>query len=160
MRSILMLLVAAMLVASPARAQSTAQGGGALAVAALVGANAPQVVAADKAALAALINGHVNISYPAGKTIAVTADGVVCQAGDVNIAAHSCVLTFGKATVNLAGRKAHELFATIVELGVPPDGAAGRSYEALSHLNCVVDPNRIKQQDGGGASCQFTPGSP
>jgi hypothetical protein len=158
MRFVLPLLASILLLATPARAQSTAQGGGALAIAALVAANSPQVAASDKKVLAALFNDRLTTAYPAGKTITIVADGVVCQAGDVDIAAHSCVLTFGKATVNLAGRKAHELFATVAELGVPPDGAAGRSYEALSHLNCVIDLGQVEQKSGGGANCQFKPG--
>lgn len=161
MRSLPPLLVALLLfsLAMPARAQSTAQGADALAIAALVAAHAPQLAAADKKAIAAMFNGQPNVSYPAGKTITVTADSLVCSAGDVDITAHSCVLTFGTSTVNLAGCKAHELFATIAELGVPPDGAAGRSYESLSHLVCTIDPGQIKQEGGGGATCQFTPGT-
>jgi len=57
------------------------------------------------------------------------------------------------------GRKAHELFATIAEVGVPSDGAAGTIYESLSHLACTINPAEIKQKAGGGAECKFDPGA-
>jgi len=61
--------------------------------------------------------------------------------------------------VNLKGRRAHELFATIGEVGVPADGAAGTIFEALSYLDCTINPHEIEQRAGGGASCSFDPGA-
>jgi hypothetical protein len=52
------------------------------------------------------------------------------------------------------------LYATIAVAGVPPDGAAGSTFEALSHLDCSINPNVIKQKAGGGATCNFDPGQP
>jgi len=90
--------------------------------------------------------------------ITVAIDKTVCKASDVDIALHSCDLTFPSRTISLTGRKAHELYATIAEVGVPPDGAAGSIFEALSPLTCTIDPNVIHQRAGGGATCNFTPG--
>jgi hypothetical protein len=61
--------------------------------------------------------------------------------------------------VTVSGWRAHELFATIGEVGVPVDGAMGTLYESLSQLSCTIDPDAIKQKTGGGASCTFTPGA-
>jgi hypothetical protein len=139
-------------------AGGSASGSGALALAALVAANSPVVSSSDKKVLAALFAGNVGVPYPAGKKIAVKADSVTCLAGDVDITRHSCDLMFGKKKITLSGRAAHEIYATLVEVGVPSDGAAGTIYEALSQLNCTIDPNEVEQRDGGGASCQFAPG--
>jgi hypothetical protein len=99
-----------------------------------------------------------NVTFPAGQTIIVKADKIVCRESNVAINQRSCALTFGAHTVNLSGRLAHELYATLAEAGVPPDGAAGSIFEALNALDCTIDPNVIKQNSGGGASCTFTPG--
>jgi hypothetical protein len=61
--------------------------------------------------------------------------------------------------VNLKGRRAHELYATIGEVGVPSEGAAGSVFERLSDLNCTINPNEIAQKGGGGASCTFDAGA-
>lgn len=137
---------------------ATASGSSALALAAIVAGYSPQVSARDRGALNRLFAGKLNFSYPANRTIAVKADSIVCRAGNVDITAWSCELTFGKKKVTVKGRKAHELYATIAEAGVPADGAAGSSFEALSHLDCTIDPNVIGQKAGGGASCNFDPG--
>lgn len=42
---------------------------------------------------------------------------------------------------------------------MPPDGAAGTMFEALSHLDCTINPHEIQQKVGGGASCSFDPGA-
>ena len=41
--------------------------------------------------------------------------------------------------------------------GVPSDGAAGTIYEGLANLKCTLDPQAIKQNDGGGAECSYDP---
>ena len=148
--------VAASLSLAGAAAAETADGSGALALAALVAENSPLLGTADKAALAAFLDGKTDVAYPAGKTIAVTADKLTCRASNVDIAAHSCELTFGAKTVTLSGRRAHELYATLAEIGVPPDGAAGSVFEAVSGLNCAVDPSEVKEKAGGGAHCDYS----
>ena len=75
----------------------------------------------------------------------------------MDIASHSCDLSFGGQVISLPGRSAHELFATLAEIGVEPDGAAGSVFEAVSNLKCTVDPNQVKQKAGGGAECQYAP---
>jgi hypothetical protein len=155
-----MMAVAASLMLMPvvAWAASTANGGSALALAALVAEHSPLMTSFDKHKLARLFGGNSNVIYPPGRTITVAIDKTVCKASDVDITLHSCDLTFPSRTISLTGRKAHELYATIAEVGVPPDGAAGSIFEALSQLTCTIDPNVIHQRAGGGATCNFTPG--
>jgi hypothetical protein len=57
----------------------------------------------------------------------------------------------------MAGRAAHELYATLIEIGIAPDAGAGSVVEALSNLKCTIDPNEIIQNPGGGAHCQYDP---
>ncbi len=152
------LLALPLWLAGHAALADAASGNGALALAALVAESSPAVSAFNKTVMARMLNGNLAFPYPAGHTIVVKADSVVCRASNVDISAHSCALKFGGVTRNLTGRRAHELYATIGEVGVAPDGAAGSVFEALSHLDCTIDPNVVKQRAGGGASCAFTPG--
>jgi hypothetical protein len=149
--------ISLMLLAAPASA-ATASGNSALALSALVSEHSRTVRSFDKYTLARLFAGHSNIFYSPGRTITVSADKIVCKTSDVDITVHSCDLSFGRRTITLDGRWAHELYATIFEVGVSPDGAAGTIFEALSQLTCTIDPNVVKQRAGGGADCNFTPG--
>jgi hypothetical protein len=45
--------------------------------------------------------------------------------------------------VGLTGREADELYATIVESGVEPEGAAGSSFTSLSDIECTIDVHEI-----------------
>jgi hypothetical protein len=137
----------------------TSSGSGALALAALVGDHSPALSRKEKHVLRAFLDGKSKVRFPAKKTITVSADSVSCSAGNVDLTAHSCNLAFGKKTVTFHGRRAHELYATLIENGVPGDGAAGTIYEAVSKLSCTIDPTEIESKDGGGASCQFAPGA-
>ena len=101
---------------SPAFADSVGSHG-ALALAALVAAHSPLVGAFNKTVMAKMLNGNLAFAFPAGHTISVQADSVVCRASNVDISAHSCQLKFGAVTRNLTGRYAHELYATIGEAG-------------------------------------------
>jgi hypothetical protein len=76
------------------------------------------------------------------KKITVAAGAVTCRASNVDITQHSCDLTFGAKKATTQGRKAHELYATLAAVGVPPDGAAGSIFEAVSNLDCTIDPAR------------------
>jgi hypothetical protein len=138
-----------------ASAATTTTGHSALALAALVASYSPVLNAHEKHVMARLLEGRQNVSFPAGKTISVSADSIICKAGDVDITARSCALTFGAKTINIAGRRANELYATMIEAEVPSDGAAGTIYESLTALACTIDPNGIKQNSGGGASCAY-----
>lgn len=158
------LFAIALCVASPAAlaakaATKTSFGSGALALAALIAEHSPLLPARDKRVMVDFLAGKSKIRYPKGRKIIVSADAVTCRASDVAIAVHSCALSFGKRRVRLDGRKAHELYATLIENGVRGDGAAGTIYEAITNLSCTIDPNEVASNDGGGAVCRFSPGS-
>lgn len=136
---------------------ATTDGAGALSLAALVGKYAPGVTPKEKTALAALADGHAKIAFPKGKTIEVAVDAISCRASNVDITQHACELTFGDKKVQVAGRLAHEIFATLLEVGAPPEGAAGTIYAAVSALDCTIDPDEIAQKAGGGAQCKYEP---
>ncbi len=129
---------------------------GALALAALVGAHSPALGSQQKQALADMLDGSLN--FPSNAPISVAADSIACRQSDVDISHHDCALKFGAATRALNGRGAHELYATLIENGVPSDGAAGSSYESVSHLACTIKPGEVKQKGGGGATCAWAPG--
>jgi hypothetical protein len=150
------LLSLPLLLVSKLAGAADAGGHDALALAALVAEHSPTLSASDKSVMAALFDGH-DPSYPAGKKISITVDAVTCFAGDVSINTFSCDLKFGKSAINVTGRRGHEIYATLIEAGVPGSGAAGKIYEAVTQLDCTVDPNEIEQSDGGGARCSFTP---
>jgi hypothetical protein len=139
-------------------AAATAGGNSGLALAAVVAGYSPLLGGYQKNVMALLFDGRQNFTFPAGHKIDVVAKSIVCKAGDVDITARSCALTFGASVVNISGRRANELYATMVEAGVPSDGAAGTIYEGLHGLACAIDPNQIKQNAGGGASCAYTAG--
>jgi hypothetical protein len=143
-----------------AQAASPVSGSEALAVAAIVAEKSPLVDAQDKKMITALFAGELKSPVPTGKKITVEADSIVCKAGNVDIAFHACDLTFGKNQVTLNGRSAHELFATLVAMGIEPDAAAGTAYAGVSRLKCTIDVSEVQQNGGGGASCAFDSGSP
>ena len=158
MKRIALSVFALAITAQSASADTT--GPRALALAALVAKHSPLLNGQDKHAMERLFDGHLNFPFPADRKITVQADAILCRASNVDITSRSCTLTFGTQTPTLKGRRAHELFATIAESGVPEDGAAGSIFEGLSHLNCTIDPAEIKQKAGGGADCKFDPGAP
>jgi hypothetical protein len=133
----------------------TVSGPGALALAALIGEYSPRLSQHDKHTLARVFDGN---PVTATQTITVQADSVVCRASNVDISSRSCGLTFGVNKPTLRGRKAHEVFATLAEVGAPSEGAAGTVYVSVSQLTCTVDLHQLQQRAGGGATCSFTPG--
>jgi hypothetical protein len=152
----LTLFIPLLLAAQSAVAGSTS-GSSALALAALVGERSPALEAQEKGALGDMLDGKLNFAFPADKKIYVKADSVVCRASNVDISAHSCDLTFGGRKVTRTGRAAHEFYATLIEAGVPSEGAAGSMFEGTSKVVCTVDPNTVKGTSGGGADCTFAP---
>lgn len=154
----LLLVIGPLLLAAQGALAATSSGSGALALAALVGAHSPMLPRHEKTVLADLLNGSVAFSFPASKKIEVRADSVVCRSSDVDITMHNCEFTFGKRKVSLNGRAAHEIYATLVEVGVRSEGAAGSIYESVSKLACTIDPHQVAQKGGGGAECSYTPG--
>jgi hypothetical protein len=137
---------------------ATATGHSGLALAGVVAIYSPVLGWSQKRAMALIFDGRTSFNFPAGHTIDVVADQITCKAGDVDISARSCTLKFGARTIDISGRRANELYATMIEAGVHSDGAAGAIYESLKALNCTIDPDEIKQNAGGGASCAFTAG--
>src|SRR4029077_21024817 len=123
MRKIVFLVVPLLLVCNTASAAEVT-GNTALALASLVAQTSVVLRPADQKVMAALLNGNVKV-VPPKNTIYVSADSVVCRAGNVDITLHSCDLIFAKKMVSVKGRAAHELFTTVAEAGVAPDGAAG-----------------------------------
>lgn len=141
--------------AAPAFA-AEATGNGALSLAALVGQHSPALTAAEKHLLVAYLDGRPKSNYPPGKKIVVRANEATCRISDVDITAKSCDLKFGARAVSLAGRQAQELYATLIEAGVPSSGAAGSIIESAKALACTIDPVAVRQEGGGGANCAFT----
>ena len=135
----------------------SSEGSTALALSALVGERAPHVGFLDKHLLAAYLDGHATAPHIKGKKIMVKADAIDCRSSNVDITEHSCALTFGAKKIELHGRKAHELYATLVEAGVASDGAAGSIHEAVTNLDCVVDADQVRDKAGAGAKCTFSP---
>ncbi|WP_020173359.1 hypothetical protein [Methyloferula stellata] len=158
MKRIFVFASALMLGPVSAHAGGSSTGSAALALAALAGAQSPYVSSGDKQALSYLLDGNLTFAISGNTKIAVVADSVSCRASNVDISEHDCTLKFGAVTRLLKGREAHELYATLVENGIPSDGAAGSIYEALSHLDCSINPNEVKQKDGSGAKCAWQPG--
>jgi hypothetical protein len=152
-------LLIPLLLASQSASAATATGSGGLALAAVVAAHSPLLTRQERRVMARLFDGKSNVAFPPGSKISVKADTVVCRASNVDITSRSCKLTFGATSVDLTGRRAHELYATIAEVGVSPDGAAGSTFESLSNLVCTIDPQEIAQKAGGGADCTFNPGA-
>ena len=144
--------------ATPAPATGNAAGSAALALAAIVGGYSPLVPGQQKALLARLLNGTIPPNAAHRPPINVKSSKIVCSAGNVDITAHTCSLSFEAHTVTIRGRPAHELYATLIEAGIPSNGAAGTIYESLTALACTVTPAEVAQKAGGGAECSFTPG--
>ena len=145
----------AVLCAGAACASSTG-GHSALSLAEAVGLQSPLVSPAHKVVLFQFRSGNTTFAS-SNAPFTFTASAIDCGAGDVDITHHSCTLTFGSSTVQLTGAAAHTLYATLIEAGVPSDGAAGTIHEAVTGLSCTVDVGQVKARAGGGATCTFTP---
>ena len=131
------------------------EGNGALALAAMVAAHSPSVSPAEKALLSAYLDGRPKVGFRGPRKIVVKADSVTCRISNVDITAKSCELAFHGRTLSAFGREAQALYATLIEVGVPSSGAAGSIYEAVKRLQCTIDPAEVRQEAGGGASCNF-----
>ena len=156
MKRALCLAIPLMLMSVPVwAAQST--GNGALALAALIGAEDPALSSEQKSVLAHFLDSQTNMTLPAGvRTITVKADKIRCRMGDVDIGLHDCALTFGTKTVTKAGSAGQMFLATMQENGVQSDGAAGTIYYTVAPITCTIDAAQVQSHDGGGAKCTFT----
>jgi hypothetical protein len=128
-----------------------------LMLAAIVAERSPLLTSFEKWTVAGLAAGTFSPRAGRKGAVVVTADDVECRASNVDITSRACTLQFGRRTVTLRGRAAHELFATLAEIGVTPSGAAGTIYIGATRLSCSLDPNELRQKSGGGASCGFGP---
>lgn len=135
-----------------------ASGNGALALAALVAPHSPHLAASEKALLAKYLESESLAPFPAGEKFSVKVEDVICRIGDVDITARGCDLDFGPKKVELKGLEAQALYATLVEIGVPSDGAAGTIYESVKNLDCAINPEEVKDGSGAGAKCRFSRG--
>ncbi len=143
------------MLAGPAAAAG-AMGNGALSLAALVGLRSPAQTAVEKYLLSAYLAGRPKADYSRGKKVVVRADEATCRISNVDITAKSCDLKFGASSVPLLGGQAQALYATMIEVGVPPSGAAGSIIVSVKGLACTIDPAAVRQESGGGANCAFT----
>jgi hypothetical protein len=151
------ILATVMFLASHSVALADTSGHAALALGVIVGDDSPQLNRITRIDLARLLDDKP-LLYGKHAMIVVKAESVVCQAGDVDLAAFSCTLTFGTIKRTRTGRRANELFATLIAAGVPSDGAAGHIFESVSKLECKLDPKALAGKDGSGANCTFQPG--
>ena len=146
-------------IASAVAAPTSANGPAALALAAVVGQYSSMLSRRDKSVLARLFDADLTIKLLEDRNISVNAETIVCRTSDVDITARSCALKFGNHRRRLKGRRANELNATVVQAGVPSEGAAGSIFVSLSHLVCTIEPREIAQKAGGGANCTFNTGT-
>jgi hypothetical protein len=153
MRPIGLLLLMALSLIPRAASAETVDGSGALALAALV-ENSPLLGPPAKKLLAKFLDGETKV-ISTGQIISVDVDKLTCKASNVDITLHSCELVFGTRTATLTGRAAHEIYATLVEVGVPPDAGAVSVFEAVSKLDCKIDPHAVIENASGGAHCDY-----
>src|SRR5215467_14260289 len=107
-----------------------------LMLAAIVAQYSPELADAAKDELSRLAAGDLSRADAAQK-MEVSANSIECRASDVDITSRSCAIMYGSKSVTLSGRSAHELFATIGEVGVPAGGYAGTYTIGLSALSCT-----------------------
>ncbi len=153
------ILLSFLLLASQSASAASVSGSSALALASVVAEHSTELTLYHKSIMARLFDGEFDVPFSRNKKISIEADTIICRAGNVDITARSCRLTFGAARTDLTGRKAHELYATIAEAGISSEGSAGTMYEGLSHLVCTINPHEIAQKGGGGADCTFDSGA-
>ena len=111
-----------------------------------------------KKLLAVYFNGCADAPHAKVQRVAVKADAIDCRAGNVDITSRApATLTFGAKKIELRGRKAHELYATLIENGVALEGAAGSSHASITALDCIVDADEVAEKAGGGARCAYNP---
>ncbi len=147
---------AAVLLSTGAACAASTGGHSALSLAEAVGLRSPLLSSAHKIILLQFRSGNTTFAS-SNAPFTFTSSSIDCGAGDVDITHHSCTLTFGSSNIELNGEAAHDLYATLIEAGVPSDGAAGTIHEAVTSLSCTVDVGQVKARAGGGATCTFTP---
>jgi hypothetical protein len=96
---------------------ATFSGSSALAPASLVAVHSPVLSMGDTILMRRLFNGHFHQLRGDTNVISVKANAIVCSVGNVDLTSHSCKLTFDAKTINLTGRTAYELYATMSQAG-------------------------------------------
>lgn len=153
-----LLLAMAVLLAEPVSAADLGPSSR-LMLAAIIAQYSPELAGDAKDELSGLAAGDLS-KADAARNIGVSADSIECRASDVDITSRSCVIMYGSKSVTLSGRAAHELFATIGQLGVPAGASAGTYTIGLSSLSCTVSPSELAAGSGGGVQCAFQPAPP
>jgi hypothetical protein len=126
-----------------------------LILAAIVAQHSPLLSGIEKRTIAQLAVGNLEFRTSLSRSIAVTASNLECRASNIDITSRTCKIQFDHRATDLKGREANELFATLLEMGVVPAGAAGSIFIGLSQLNCLVYPRELRQKSGGGVACKF-----
>jgi hypothetical protein len=101
----------------------------------------------DTLLMGRLFKGHFHQLRGDTKVISVKANAIVCSVGNVDLTSPSCKLTFDAKTINLTGRAAYELYATMSQAGVPSEGSAGEVHETLSNLVCTINSLEIAKRN-------------
>jgi hypothetical protein len=144
-------ILATFLIAIPQFAQAASVSGNA---ALSLAQHSPSISNANKWRLRQYLNNH-HAGPAAPTTITVDAASIHCRTSNVDLTSHDCELAIGTHSIVLKGRIAHELYATIVENGIVPDGTAGHLNVLLNGLSCTIKPHEL--DGGGGAGCIYTP---
>ncbi|HEY0185223.1 MAG TPA: hypothetical protein VGC09_20680 [Rhodopila sp.] len=151
-------VVTLLLLLSGAKVAAADSGPGAsLMLAAILAPHSPLLNATEKATIARIAAGDLESPADTMSRITLTATDLECRTSHVDITSRSCEIRFGDQSVMLTGRDANELFATLLETGVTPSGAAGSIFAGLSQLSCVLDLASLREKAGGGAECSFDP---
>lgn len=125
----------------------------ALVLAALVAEQSPEATAANKGALASLLERRSNARYPSSDKFDIKADAVSCKMSRYDVEKFSCELTFDTKAVRARGRKTSELYDAL-----PSDtasGALGEYFKELTNLSCRIDPAKVRQKAAGGVQCTY-----
>ncbi len=142
---------------SSASLAARSHGNAALALAAFIAENSPNVSHTEKAVLIHFLGGRTNFILPHGvHRIVVQADRIRCRMGNVSLTLHACEITYGTRTVVQPGRTGQALLATMLENTIAPNGAAADMITyAVASVRCTVDADEIQSNDGDGAQCEF-----
>jgi hypothetical protein len=155
MRLIVLVFALALGIPAASAAPGSVTGPSALALAAVLAQHSPLVRPFDRRVIARLFRGSTGFGFTPNNKISIDVDSVVCRTSNVDITSRNCELTFGTQKRTLTGPDANEISATAIAAGIAAEGAAGSSIVGFSKLNCMIDPNEIKQKAGGGAECRF-----
>ena len=142
------------LVPAASAAPASTSGTAAFAVAAVLNSHWSVVGPFERRAIARLFRGSTAI-FPPNRKISIVVDSIMCRVSNVDLTARSCDVMLRGGKRSLTGRDANELYATLANAGIMPEGAAGSMIVSITKLDCTIDPSMIKQKDGSGAECKY-----